>query len=141
MTLLLLNQNFDLSPLRILLVDDEQEMLDVLKERLEFYHAQVTACQSGLAAYDLIASRAFNLVILDIAMPKVTGWDLIRAIRSHPDPLVNQLPVIALTAHFVDPNDKEALLQAGYDRYFRKLPDRVAFFTCLDTYAREIAPK
>jgi CheY-like chemotaxis protein len=101
---------------------------------LKHYQAQMTTCQSGLAAYDLIAGKSHNLLIVDIQMPQVSGWDLIKAVRAHPDPPVNKLPVIALTAR-VQPKDKEALLQAGYDHYFRKPPVMEDFLTCLESYA------
>ncbi len=129
--------DYNLSRLNILLVDDEEDLLLTLSGLLRHFQAQVTTCQSGLTAFDLIAQKTFNLLILDIQMPQVSGWDLIKAIRAHPDPVVSHLPVIALTAR-VHPQDKQMLLQAGYSQYFRKPPSLPDFLTCLDTYAKQM---
>ncbi len=125
----------DLSRLRVLVVDDEPDILLSLGALLQHFHAEVTTCDSGMQAYDLINGRQFNLVILDIQMPQVDGWALIKGIRSHPDVLVSGLPVVALTAR-VKPEDKDKLLAAGYDHYFSKPPDRNTFLACLQDYAR-----
>ena|SRR5579859_6859369 len=131
-------KNVNLSPLHILLVDDKKDWIELLRDYFISFEAQVTICDSGLAAFDLIAQKRFNLLILDISMPEVTGWDMIKAIRAHPDPRVHKLPVLALTAKYVAPEDKDELLRVGYDNYFRKGPDQMSLLSCLETYAAQM---
>src|SRR5262249_14533108 len=92
-----LQHKYNLSRLRLLFVDDDSDVLLSIGGFLRAFHAEVTTCQSGKAAFDLIAGKVFNLLIIDIQMPEVSGEQLIRAVRAHPDPVVNRLPVVALT--------------------------------------------
>ncbi len=125
-----MTQRINLSRLTALLVDDEPDLLFTLSAVLEYFRANVTTCTSGMQAFDLICTRQFNCVILDIVMPQVDGWTLIRAVRAHPDPKISLMPVIALTAR-VNPQEKERLFAAGFDQYFSKPPIRDVFLAYL----------
>jgi len=124
----------DLGGMRVLIVDDEPDILTTLSALLECFNADVTTEESGMKAFDLIAARKFDLLILDIQMPHVDGWKLIKAIRAHPDPVVSDLPVLALTAR-VGLEGKDRVLQAGFTHYFRKPIERQKFLECLKTYS------
>jgi len=130
------SHDFDLSPLRILLLDDEPDFLLAVGSMLEVCGAQVTTSKSTREAFDLINSRLFDLLILDLQLPIVDGFALIKAIRSHVDPVVSELPAIAITAH--DPKNKEtSALEAGYNRFFSKPIDTDDFLSCLESYSRQ----
>ena len=84
-------------PLKVLHVDDDPMNLRVVQEILgAFGHQGVIAC-SGQDALDRLAVEAFDLVLLDIHMPGMTGIEVIQHLRASPGPERN-VPVIALTA-------------------------------------------
>ncbi|MGD8727972.1 MAG: response regulator [Gemmatimonadales bacterium] len=81
--------------LRILIVDDEEELVSALVERLNLRAFQAAGVTSGSAALEYLASSPCDVVLLDVKMPGLGGLDLIRRIKSdHPD-----LEVILLTGH------------------------------------------
>ena len=84
-------------PLKVLHVDDDPMNLRVVQEILgAFGHQGVIAC-SGQDALDRLAVEAFDLVLLDIHMPGLSGIDVIQRLRASPGP-ERDVPVIALTA-------------------------------------------
>ena len=84
-------------PLKVLHVDDDPMNLRVVQEILcAFGHTGVIAC-SGQDALDRLAVETFDLVLLDIHMPGMTGLEVIQHLRASPGPERN-IPVIALTA-------------------------------------------
>ncbi len=107
----------------ILLVDDDTDNRTVLAHIMRFYDATVMDLASGGAALDILAKWAgFNLVLLDLQMPAIDGWMVLKAIRSHADPLVQAVPVIAITAHAMH-GDREKGLAAGFNGYLIKPVD------------------
>lgn len=85
----------DPEPIRVLLVDDEPDFLDVTSRGLSRRGFEVSAAEEGTSALALVRERDFDLVILDIRMPGMGGEETFRAIRE----LVPSLPVIILTGH------------------------------------------
>lgn len=84
-----------MEPLRVLIVDDEEEFVNPLVERLNLRGFEARGVTSGEKALELIASSGFDVVLLDVKMPGLGGLDLIRSIREqHPG-----LKVILLTGH------------------------------------------
>lgn len=77
----------------ILIADDEKEILSLLKLYLENAGYQVSEASDGASAYTLIQTGGIDLAILDVMMPKLDGYTLIRRIREHSD-----LPIIVLSA-------------------------------------------
>lgn len=108
-----------LSGQHVLIVDDRPDNLTVLDMLLDFHGAKVTAATAGDKCLELLAAQSFDLVLLDIQMPRVSGWDVIRAIRADPDPKRRSTLVIAVTAHAM-PGDREKCLEAGFDSYVSK---------------------
>jgi DNA-binding response OmpR family regulator len=79
--------------LKILLVDDEEEFVTTLAERLELRGLQARAALNGEAALQMIEADTPQIVILDVMMPGIGGFEVLRRIKAqHP-----QLPVILLT--------------------------------------------
>lgn len=85
----------------ILIADDEKEILSLLRLYLENAGYRVSEALDGEAAYSLIQNEEFDLAILDIMMPKLNGYALIRRIREH-----NNLPIIILSAKKMRPPTK-----------------------------------
>lgn len=103
----------------VLLVDDEADNLTVLELLLEFNGVRVTAVRSGQEAIDLCRQRTFTLVLMDIQMPLVSGWDVIKQIRESENPAIRSTLVIAVTAHAMH-GDRERVMTAGFDGYISK---------------------
>jgi two-component system alkaline phosphatase synthesis response regulator PhoP/two-component system response regulator VicR len=89
---------------RILIVDDEPAVLALIRDILETDGYQVTDAADGQECLDQISAESFQLVILDIMMPGVSGLDILKTIRSGPASDTNDddwdpaVPVILLTA-------------------------------------------
>jgi putative two-component system response regulator len=81
---------------RILVVDDDENILNLEKTILEQKGFDVTAAAGGAEALRLLADRAFDLVLLDVMMPEVDGFTVCRKIKD--DPRLKDIPVIFLTA-------------------------------------------
>ena len=81
---------------RILVVDDDENILNLEKTILEQKGFDVTAAAGGAEALKLLADRSFDLVLLDVMMPEVDGFTVCRKIKE--DPRLKDIPVIFLTA-------------------------------------------
>ena len=81
---------------RILVVEDEPDVLQILKERLEHNRYQVSEASNGLDALRILKKENFDLVILDIMLPEMDGLTTLREIRKREN--CRDLPVVVLTA-------------------------------------------
>lgn len=84
-----------MDPMRLLIVDDEEELVSAVVDRLELRGIEAAGATSGDEAIGLLRERDFDVVILDVRMPGLGGIDVLRTIRRHrPD-----LRVILMTGH------------------------------------------
>jgi len=107
---------------RILLVDDEEAIQTLLAYPLRKEGYDVVAARDGRQALDLFAAQRFDLVVLDVMMPRLDGIEVCRRLRSR-----SQVPIIMLTARD-DEVDKVLGLEIGADDYITK-PFSVREFT------------
>ena len=89
---------------RILVIDDETALCDVLKARLESYGYSVTTANDGQKGWQEITTQAPDLVFLDIRMPNEDGYTFLKKLRAYRDPedaahekAIRKLPVIVVT--------------------------------------------
>jgi two-component system CheB/CheR fusion protein len=106
-----------LKGLRVLLVDDSIEGLEALGALLEIEGAQVTVESTAQKALALAVDRQFDLILSDIAMPGMSGYDLIEALRKQPN--MAKVPAVALTG-FGREQDAARALRAGFDAHLGK---------------------
>lgn len=99
---------------KILIVDDEKRMVDLIELYLRPYHYECQKVLSGKEALDLLDEDRFDLVLLDIMMPEMDGWELCEAIRKKSD-----VPIIMLTARDQQ-DDIVRGLKLGADDYITK---------------------
>jgi two-component system, OmpR family, response regulator len=99
----------------LLVVDDEQFLRNAVATSLRFLGFGVVAAESGMEALRLARGRPFDLVILDVMLPDVDGFEIVRRLRRDG----NQVPVIFLTAKDTT-DDKVAGLTIGGDDYMTK---------------------
>jgi len=108
-----------LDGLRILVVDDEPDTRDLLKQGLENCGANVRLAASAAEAVDSIVAEIPDILISDIGMPGIDGYDLIRQIRGLPADAGGKIPAVALTA-YTRVEDRLQALRAGYDMHVPK---------------------
>lgn len=107
----------DVAGWNVLIIDDEPDNIGVIEGILTFYDAEVHCALDGRSGLESIKKLHPTFVLLDISMPYMDGWKLLKAVRA--DPEIASIPVIALTAHAM-PGDKEKGLEAGFDGYITK---------------------
>jgi DNA-binding response OmpR family regulator len=107
----------------ILVMDNEQDILDSVKTILEKEGYNVTCVSTGQSAIDAVKTEKFDLVILDIMMPDLSGWDVFGRIRKI-DPTQK---IIFLSVLEISPERKEELERYGLAEYISKPFDRSAF--------------
>jgi two-component system KDP operon response regulator KdpE len=99
---------------RVLVVDDEPGIRKVVRDALERAGQEVETAIDGQEALDLFASRDYELIVTDLAMPRVDGLELVREIRRS-----SSVPILVLTVR-QEEREKVRLLDAGADDYVTK---------------------
>ena len=107
-------------PKKILIVEDNEMNRDMLSRRLERRGFAVVIAVDGGEGVAMAKSEAPDLVLMDMSLPVMNGWEATRAIRA--DTSTAHLPVIALTAHSM-PGDREQAMEAGCNDYDTKPVD------------------
>jgi two-component system cell cycle response regulator DivK len=105
---------------RILLVEDNEMNRDMLSRRLSRRGFDVLIAENGKAGVELAASEKPDLILMDMSLPVMDGWEATRQIKANP--LTSGIPVIALTAHAMA-SDRDMALDAGCDDYDSKPVD------------------
>jgi PAS domain S-box-containing protein len=108
-----------LDGLDILVVDDEADTRDLLKQGLEYCGANVRIAGSAAEAVDSLMAKVPDILISDVGMPGIDGYDLIRQIRELPPDRGAKVAAIALTA-YTRVEDRLQALRAGYDMHVPK---------------------
>lgn len=116
---LLLAQAPSLQGLRVLVVDDEPDARDLIAVALEQRGALVTKADSATAALEAFSAQPFDVLVSDIQMPEVDGYELIRRLRSVEAGRGKFIPALALTAH-ARAKDRAHVLAAGFQMHVSK---------------------
>lgn len=106
--------------MRILLVEDNELNRDMLSRRLARRGYDITLAFDGEDALAAVVRDAPDLVLMDMGLPVVDGWEATRRLRA--DPRIAHTPVIALTAHAME-EDRLRALEAGCDDFDSKPVD------------------
>ena len=115
---------------RILVVDDEKKIVDIIKAYLEREGFQVSVAYDGKAALDSARRQPLALIVLDLMLPEISGWDVCRTLRKESD-----VPIIMLTARD-ETTDKIVGLELGADDYVTKPFDPKELVTRVRTVIR-----
>ena len=102
---------------KILLVEDNEMNRDMLSRRLQRKGYDVEIAIDGKDGIEKATSGGFDLVLMDMSLPEIDGWEATRLLREKP--ATKELPIIALTAHAME-GDREKALDAGCDDYDTK---------------------
>jgi CheY-like chemotaxis protein len=104
-----------LDDVTVLVVDDQQDSREMLATLLEHRGAHVMQAESAESAVQILKLHQVHLLIADIAMPTVDGYELMRRLRANG----NRTPAIAVTA-FARSDDRRSALDCGYTEYLSK---------------------
>ncbi len=109
----------NLEGLNILIVDDEPDALDVITVELVQYGANVTGVSNAEDALKVLEKRRFDLLVSDIGLPKMDGYEFIRRVRKQEEGLMKRIPAVALTAYARVQDRMQAIL-AGFSTHVAK---------------------
>jgi signal transduction histidine kinase/CheY-like chemotaxis protein/HPt (histidine-containing phosphotransfer) domain-containing protein len=108
-----------LTGIRILVAEDNKMNQKVIKMTLEKYGAFVRVAENGKEALDFLSLQAFDILLLDIRMPVMDGFECIQAIRSNEKSEMKTIPVIALTANAMK-EEHQVCIESGMNDYLSK---------------------
>jgi CheY-like chemotaxis protein len=104
-------------PTRVLVVDDHSTNLRLIGGVLESQGFSHKTAENGQTALRMLEEQAFDLILLDIQMPGLSGTEVAKRIRANPK--TSDLKLIAVTA-LAMPGDRDEILRAGFDGYVAK---------------------
>ncbi|HTM08318.1 MAG TPA: response regulator [Verrucomicrobiae bacterium] len=102
---------------RVLLVEDHQDIIDLMTLELDILGYEVTLARDGLEAVKMATSEPFDVIILDILLPKLDGFEAAARIRAHPR--THNTPILAATALYRD-KDRARCLASGCNDHIAK---------------------
>lgn len=108
----------------VLVVEDEADSMELVQGLLSHYGIHSVGAGSGEEALQLLENMKPTLIIIDLALPGVDGWGLLKAVRANRT--LSRVPCVAITA-FHTPELAEQAIAAGFDAYFAKPIDATSF--------------
>jgi two-component system alkaline phosphatase synthesis response regulator PhoP len=124
------DENKNNSPANILVVDDNQQNLELIVAYLEDIDCNVSTASDGAEALDVIRENAPDIVLLDVMMPKMSGFEVCRRLKK--DPATTDIPVIMVTA-LNEMGDIERAIDSGTDDFLSKPVNRWELITRVRT--------
>ena len=118
----------------ILLVEDNEMNLDMLTRRLERKGYRVITAQDGAEGYYLAHSKAPDIILMDISLPTMNGWEVTQKLKSNQ--ATRHIPIIVLTAHALA-TDRAKAFEVGCDDYDTKPVDFVRLQGKIDSLLLE----
>lgn len=108
----------------VLVVEDETDSLEFVQGLLEHHGVNSIGVSSGEQALDAVQEVHPNLIVVDLALPGLNGWDLLKRFKAMP--ALKQVPLVAITAYHTAELAEQAI-EAGFDAYFAKPLDATSF--------------
>jgi CheY-like chemotaxis protein len=116
--------------MKVLIVDDIEINLDLLEARLEGSGYEVTTAGNGIEALEILKTDSFGMIISDILMPKMDGYQLCRACKK--DDTLRKIPFVFYTAIYTDKKDEQFALSLGADRFIVKPMESNSFMEIIE---------
>lgn len=101
----------------VLLVEDVEDNRELARFLLESEGYQVIEAHDGAEAVALARSRKPDLILMDLSLPVMDGWEAAGTLKA--DPQTAEMPIVAVTAHAMS-GDAERVIEAGFDGYIAK---------------------
>jgi len=117
----------------VLIVDDNKQNVELLREYLESIDVDTIAAYDGIEALDVVARSKPDLILLDIMMPKMSGFEVCRKLKS--DPATRDIPIIMVTA-LGDLSDIDRGIESGTDDFLSKPINRLELITRVKSLLR-----
>jgi CheY-like chemotaxis protein len=114
----------------LLVVEDIPDILQLLEAALRFRGHRVVTARNGFEALEAIERERPVMVITDILMPRLDGFSLVHRLRI--DPETRDLPVVFITATYIQAEDREFAMSIGVTRFVEKPVDIEQFLTMVD---------
>ena len=128
------NPNGDLTDIHVVAVDDDADAVILLAELLQAAGARVRTAAGAEAALQMIETELPDVIVTDLGMPQVDGFQLIERIRGHRDSVVRRIPAAALTA-YARSGDRVKALRAGFQIHLAKPIDPAELITAVAALA------
>jgi two-component system, sensor histidine kinase and response regulator len=123
-------------PLRVLLAEDNEINQQLAIHLLKNAGHTVSVAQNGREALDLLAAGSFDIVLMDVRMPEMNGFEATARIREAETQTGGHIPIVAMTAHAMK-GDREKCLEAGMDGYISKPIQPKKLFETIDAVLPE----
>jgi CheY-like chemotaxis protein len=120
----------------LLIVEDDDDTLEILRATFTARGFEVTSCDSAAEALETAPQAAADLIISDIGMPQMDGFELMRRLRKLPE--LHSTPAIALTG-YASLNDAEMALKAGFNAHVSKPVDPAELLALVDRLLKSTA--
>jgi CheY-like chemotaxis protein len=121
---------------RVLVVDDDADMRMLVTAVLERWGAEVDAVGSATEALESLAQRRPDVLLSDIGMPGLSGYDLIRTVRALEAERGGHIPAAAVTA-YSNHEERRRVLEAGFEMHLAKPLEPVELATAIATLATQ----
>lgn len=122
---------------KILLIEDNELNRDMLTRRMQKRGYQIVSAADGEAGVAMAQSEAPALILMDVSLPGIDGWEATRRIRAAP--ATRHIPIIALTA-YATPGDRETSLAAGCDDFDTKPIDLARLLGKIESLLKKGSP-
>jgi CheY-like chemotaxis protein len=124
----------------VLLAEDNVVNQKLAVRLLEKQGHRVKVAANGREVLAAVGQEEFDLVLMDVQMPEMDGFEATIAIRAHEQSTGRHLPIVAMTAHAMQ-GDRERCLAAGMDGYISKPIDPKEFFEVVETHFAPVAER
>ena len=114
---------------RVLVVEDEYDSVQMVTKILQHHGVQVFVAHNGQECIDMLPKVKPTLVVMDLALPEMDGWETLARMRANPE--TANIPVVAITAYH-SVNVAEDARRAGFDAYLSKPLDVQSLVSSLD---------
>ena len=127
----------DLRGIHVLAIDDEPDALALVSEVLEVAGARITLADSAQRALDTLLNEVPDVVVADLGMPRMDGFEFIARLRRHANPRVREIPAAALTA-YARSEDRMKAMRAGFQIHLAKPIDPAELITTIAALAKRV---
>ncbi len=122
----------------IVVIDDDASICDSLTDLLALEHWDCVTARSGQDGLDLVESVKPQLVVTDIQLPDMSGYQVCQSIKRVPG--YRGVPVVMITGRFTEPHDKVEGFESGADEFFAKPFDPTLFVARIKSILRGTTP-